>query len=237
MQSWIEHLFGELGSAKNENEIFACIAATAHRLGFEYCAFGLQFPYPLTSKKVVLLNNYPRAWQERYQKQNYLAQDPTVRQGRLSTAPFRWDDAMFKDSREMWEEAQTHGLHHGWSQSSLDGSGNASLLTLARSHDKITDLELQSNEHAMRWLVSIAHLALSNAYLSNLREHLKPNLTERELEVLRWSADGKSAAEIGDILSISKNTVDFHIKNAVLKLQTSNKTAAVARAVMMGLLF
>jgi LuxR family transcriptional regulator len=89
----------------------------------------------------------------------------------------------------------------------------------------------------MRWLASIAHLSLSSAYQSGLRAQLEPNLTERELEVLRWSADGKSAALIADILTISKNTVDFHIKNAVQKLQTSNKTAAVARAVMMGLLF
>jgi len=89
----------------------------------------------------------------------------------------------------------------------------------------------------MRWLVSVAHLSLSNVYQSDLRAQLDPNLTERELEVLRWSADGKSATEIGDILSISKNTVDFHIKNAVHKLQTSNKTAAVARAIMLGLLF
>ncbi len=61
-------------------------------------------------------------------------------------------------------------------------------------------------------------------------------LTGREIEVLRWSASGKTSSEISEILVISVNTVNFHVKNAILKLKTANKTAAVARATMLGLL-
>lgn len=237
MQSWYEQLICNIDGAKSEKGIYSHISTAAHDLGFDYCAFGMQFPYPLTSRRVVLVNNYPEEWQAHYQKKNYVSQDPTVMQGRKSTAPFLWNDALFSDSCDMWEEAKAHGVRHGWSQSSLDGSGAASLLTLARSGERISTIELEAKESRMRWLVSVAHLSLSNVYLSDQRAGQKPNLTERELEILRWSADGKSAAEISDILNISKNTVDFHIKNAVQKLQTSNKTAAVVRAVMMGLLF
>jgi LuxR family transcriptional regulator, quorum-sensing system regulator SolR len=60
-----------------------------------------------------------------------------------------------------------------------------------------------------------------------------PRLTEREIQVLQWTADGKTTGQISDILAISENTVNFHVKNAVVKLQTKNKTAAVA---MLGLL-
>ena len=62
-------------------------------------------------------------------------------------------------------------------------------------------------------------------------------LTSREVEVLKWTADGKSAQDIADILALSKNTVDFHIKNAVTKMQAANKTAAVVRAAMLGYLY
>lgn len=238
MKSWFEELIGNLDKKTNEKDIFACIASAARDLGFEYCAFGLQFSYPITSKRVVFVNNYPTEWQNRYLANNYVSQDPIVQRGRKSSVPFVWSKDMFGgDSSTLWEEAQSFGLRHGWSQSSLDGSGAASLLTLARPLGSITQSELASNEYRMRWLTSVAHLSLSNLYLSNLRENVEPNLTERELEVLRWTADGKSAVEIADILSISKNTVEFHIKNAVQKLQTSNKTAAVVRAVMLGLLF
>jgi hypothetical protein len=39
-------------------------------------------------------------------------------------------------------------------------------------------------------------------------EPKKPNITSREREVLHWIASGKSAWEIGEILHISKRTVD-----------------------------
>ena len=61
-------------------------------------------------------------------------------------------------------------------------------------------------------------------------------LTDREIEVLRWTADGKTASEIADILNISERTANFHIANAITKLNAPNKTAAVVRAGMLGML-
>lgn len=88
----------------------------------------------------------------------------------------------------------------------------------------------------MRWLVNISHLALSRLFVSELVKESQPDLTLREVEVLKWTADGKSSNEIADLLSISENTVNFHIKNSVAKLRTANRTAAVVRAAMLGLL-
>ena len=61
-------------------------------------------------------------------------------------------------------------------------------------------------------------------------------LSTRETEILRWTADGKSAQEIADILHVTKHTVEFHIKNAIYKLQAVNKTSAVVKALVLGLL-
>lgn len=61
-------------------------------------------------------------------------------------------------------------------------------------------------------------------------------LTAREVEVLRWTADGKTSGEIADIMNITEHTVNFHIKNSLVKLDASNKTAAVVKAAMTGLL-
>ena len=63
-----------------------------------------------------------------------------------------------------------------------------------------------------------------------------PPLSEREIEALKWTADNKSAQDIAEILLLSKNTVDFHIKNSIRKLNVPNKTAAVVRAVLMGMI-
>jgi len=56
-------------------------------------------------------------------------------------------------------------------------------------------------------------------------------LTTRELEVLSWVAQGKSAWEVGEILHIAKRTVDEHVQTAVRKMGAVNRTHAVALAV------
>ena len=54
--------------------------------------------------------------------------------------------------------------------------------------------------------------------------------------MLRWTADGKTTSEIADILNISERTANFHIANVITKLNAPNKTAAVIRAGMLGML-
>lgn len=70
-----------------------------------------------------------------------------------------------------------------------------------------------------------------------LAEHLGgEDLTTRELEVLELIRDGHRNKEIADKLSISENTVNFHIKNLVGKLGANDRTHAVTIAIRRGLL-
>ena len=72
---------------------------------------------------------------------------------------------------------------------------------------------------------------------ARLAEHLgEEDLTARELEVLRLIQDGYKNKQIADKLSISENTVNFHIKNLVDKLGANDRTHAVTIAVRRGLL-
>ncbi len=68
------------------------------------------------------------------------------------------------------------------------------------------------------------------------RQIIKGKLTAREIEVLRWVANGKSAWEIGEILHITKRTVDEHVQTAVRKLGAVNRTHAVALALSDGII-
>ena len=58
-------------------------------------------------------------------------------------------------------------------------------------------------------------------------------LTERELDVVRWSATGKTSAEIGLILSLSDHTINAYMNNALKKLDCVNRTQLVAKALRM----
>jgi DNA-binding NarL/FixJ family response regulator len=61
------------------------------------------------------------------------------------------------------------------------------------------------------------------------------DLTERELQVLRGMADGKSNAEIGRELYVSEDTVKTHARRLFRKLGARDRAHAVASAFRAGL--
>jgi DNA-binding NarL/FixJ family response regulator len=63
----------------------------------------------------------------------------------------------------------------------------------------------------------------------------RPALTERELQVLRGMADGKSNAEIGRELFVSEDTVKTHARRLFRKLGARDRAHAVASGFRAGL--
>jgi DNA-binding NarL/FixJ family response regulator len=74
-------------------------------------------------------------------------------------------------------------------------------------------------------------------FLSHRRGELEPHgLTARELEVLQLAARGNSGPEIAARLFVSPATVKTHFENIYAKLHVSDRAAAVAYALRMGLI-
>lgn len=63
----------------------------------------------------------------------------------------------------------------------------------------------------------------------------RPELTHRELEVLRLIAKGNNNAQISTDLTIAESTVRFHISHILRKLSVSDRTQAVIAAVKLGI--
>ena len=169
-------------------------------------------------------------------EKGYVAVDPTVRHGTRSLQPVVWSDAFFASNRDLWEEARSFGLCFGWAQSSRDVNSTMGMLSVSRSGEPISEIELRDKEVQLAWLTQMAHLGMSRILTAKLMPAATVLLTDREIEVLRWAADGKTASEIADILNISERTANFHIANSIIKLHAPNKTAAVVRAGMLGML-
>ncbi|HEX2255768.1 MAG TPA: helix-turn-helix domain-containing protein [Afifellaceae bacterium] len=60
-------------------------------------------------------------------------------------------------------------------------------------------------------------------------------LSPREIECLKWAAEGKTAWETSHILSISERCVRFHLDQARGKLGCLTKVQAVAKAIAIGI--
>lgn len=67
--------------------------------------------------------------------------------------------------------------------------------------------------------------------LSGLDSHSDIIISARELDCLKWTAEGKTAWEASCILGISERTVRFHLNSAREKMCCSTTAQAVAKAV------
>lgn len=66
--------------------------------------------------------------------------------------------------------------------------------------------------------------------------HIKGILTDREIQLLILVADGLSNKSIAQHLSISENTVKYHMRQILQKLDAQNRTEAVISAMQVGLI-
>jgi DNA-binding NarL/FixJ family response regulator len=83
---------------------------------------------------------------------------------------------------------------------------------------------------------SLLQPAIATRLIERMSSEKASGLSKRELEVLSVIASGAQNKEIGDRLSLSTNTVKFHVANVFRKLGVQNRTEAVRIARERGLL-
>ncbi|MER9420628.1 autoinducer binding domain-containing protein [Mesorhizobium sp. M0306] len=184
-----------------------------------------------------VLLNYPDEWQERYFKMGYDRIDPIIKTSRKRVGAFRWSDvynaaSTSEDERRVFDEAATFGLRSGISMPLRGPHGSFAVMSFARPWDR----EFQ-NKTVTYLQVAAAHFHLSVTKLENSSAVGEtPKMSLREKECILWVARGKSSWEIGKILCLSVNTVNFHIKNVMRKLDVGSRTVASIKAVELGII-
>ena len=61
-------------------------------------------------------------------------------------------------------------------------------------------------------------------------------LSDREIQIVRWTSEGKTSAEIAIILGLSEHTVNSYIAAVLRKLHVVNRAQMVASAIRSGLI-
>jgi LuxR family quorum sensing-dependent transcriptional regulator len=181
-------------------------------------------------EKMVVLRKLPMGWFELYASKDYVRVDPVVRMCRKTVHPFEWAEAPYNvdiepRAAEVMHRATDFRLARGFCLPIHGTTGYEACLSMSGVH---LDLSARTKP--------AIHLMAIYAY-ERIRQIIGPEmfksdnpLTSRETEVLKWSAMGKSASEVGEILSITKRTVDEHSVRAARKLRAQNKMHAVAKA-------
>ncbi|MDN3578334.1 LuxR family transcriptional regulator [Chitinimonas viridis] len=237
MANWRETYLELFSSADTDTVLFERLAKSVVELGFEHCSFGLRIPLPVSAPSFSLLSNYPDRWVQHYVANDYFLQDPTVKHGLTESMPLQWSATTQQDHHEFWEEAQQHGLSHGWCMPCHGKYGLTGMLSLVRSGEALDEAELNAKELQMAWISKLVHGAMTQLIAPKLMPECDIELTAREREILRWTATGKTYLETGMILGIDDRTVKFHLVNTMRKLNAANKTEAAIKASMLGMLF
>lgn len=63
-----------------------------------------------------------------------------------------------------------------------------------------------------------------------------PRFSEREVEVIEWTAEGRSSAEIALTVGISEYAVNEHLMSAMRKLDALNRIHLVTKAIRIGII-
>lgn len=238
MDIWREAQLKQLAHETKVEVAYDMALNFVNNLGFEYCAFSTTSLTFTTASHKLRMNNYPHTWNKQYDHNNYETIDPLVAHCNQSTLPILWEDSVFSKAPELWIALQIQGLHHGWSQPVHDEqNGLCSMLSITRSHQTVSPYELYENLGYAVFISQKLHSLVAEKVMANRpARHDITRLSPREIEVLKWSAEGKTAAVIATILNLTERTVNFHVNSAIKKLGVTNKISAVVRAAMTGVI-
>lgn len=181
-----------------------------------------------TVEQVLLAKRVPNEWFKIYIANQYVRDDPVPRYCRMTVDPFEWSNIpqsaqTAPRAREVMRRAADFGLVQGLTVPIHGISGYEACVSLAGEHP-----EFDKRSKAASHLIAIYAFNRIRQLLGPVAP--SPSLTPREREVLAWSVQGKSAWEIGEILSISQRTVEEHRARIYEKLGAMNHAHAVAIA-------
>jgi two-component system vancomycin resistance associated response regulator VraR len=115
-------------------------------------------------------------------------------------------------------------------------SADPGFLEVARNSEAAGFWYLQPSMEALARVLAGEPAFPDHAPIVELGKARSTNLTNRELDVLRQMAKGKSDAQIGDALSISVSTVKHHIQQLRSKTGLANRTQLAVEAIRSGLI-
>ena len=200
--------------------------AAVSRFGFDFLCFNFLPDPDQTFEDVLLANRLPAEWLKLYQEKQFVQADPSIRHCKRMLRPYRWfkeapyDPEQEPRAVEVVQRAVDFGLVDGF------------VIPIASSASRVGHVwlggrTLELSECDMPALHLMALYAFDRVYRPRVQPaDARPSLTPREREALTWVAHGKSAWEIGEILKVSKRTVEWHIENACRKLDAVNRTQA-----------
>jgi len=182
---------------------------------------------------------YPDAWVSHYLLNEYVRIDPVLKVAERIPGPFCWSTIVPEGAQiAMMEQARKHGLGMtGFSVRHVDPIGRRSVLSfnarMAKGDDTWIPYLADKRDELIQLAHQFHHKALGEIYADH---DALPQLSPREIECLKWTAQGKAHTDIAIILDLSEHTIRGYLKEARQKLDCVTLAQAVSKAAALGLI-
>lgn len=235
--------FHDVGHSADARQLRSRLIGFADELGFPIMTAVLVVdrPGPGDRHDWHVLDNVPEGYRQISRDPEISRRDPVTRRMKAMSVPLVYDQSTYakEGCEELWERQAPYGFRTGVAVALHMSGGRHFLLGMDRE-DPLPARDEQLIEMLGRLQLLAVHAQSAATRLlepkSKVDEDPTARLTPREVEILKWTMQGKSSWEAGTILGISERTVNFHVLNACGKLGVSSKHQAVLKAMQMGVL-
>lgn len=220
-------------------EICRSFLAFAGRFGATNLLAG-QIPQPGSSRNEqlshVLLDAWPQEWLVRYFSNGYLYHDPTIGLVCRDSPPFLWRETCgLSDTGAMgariMAEATEFRLRDGMTIALRTVEGMLVGFSVAGE-----SLDISAEYGLVLQLIAAFALGHAISLVDGEPPYRSVHLSTRQKDVLRWAAEGLTVDGIAERLTISRNTVDTHLRVVRERLGVSTTIHAVAEALRLSLI-
>jgi DNA-binding CsgD family transcriptional regulator len=225
--------------AGTREEFQSEIVRFAQQLGFEKVSAITVIDHFLGDPEFIAVDNAPSAYRDSFEEVGNGRTDPVMQHCKRQSVPIIWDQKTYTSvgQGEKWEQQARFGYSHGIGLTLHLPDGKHFMFGVERDQALPTDRQELTRIVADLQLFTVhAYETASRILIPTAQEPGTSPLTPREVETLRWTMDGKTAWEVGNILGISERTAVLHVNNAMHKLGCVNKHQAVLKALRMGLI-
>jgi LuxR family transcriptional regulator len=196
------------------------------------CERAMLYQYRNAELLSCITSNVDDYWKDLYCQGRLMIEDPIVRCFRHTLGFLGWADAFetYPPTSAYLAAVEDCQLLPGCSYGySSQGGVNQGVITIC-SLNGMSRALTHNDRYLLASLVPMLHVAGKG------RQFQTRALTPKELEILKWAREGKTAWEIGLIKEVSEATVKHHFKSIYAKLGVTNRAQAVGEALCRGII-
>ncbi len=231
-----------ISSASTREELFSRMEAFFHRIGFDRFSAEILINTPERRLYDSLLK-VPDGYTFEATPQDF-ARDPLLNHMQTRAVPLIWGFDTYRKANalDLWEAQEPWGYVSGIVTSVSPAAG----IRWRVGGDR--DKELPNDQEELTRMAAALQLLSTHSQEAALRilgqGHPPPDsliqnqfhLTPREIELLKWTMEGKTSGEVASIIGITERTVNMHANHVIRKLNCANKLHAVVKAMKLGLI-